>query len=186
MINLEREEMRLGYWVESYLIVFLQSTIVSLFLYSAITKGRDLPAFEQAIANFQIMPNKFISFTARAFIGGEILIILLTSCGGNLTILGFMLAAMMLLVFSAALASVLFRKISTNCNCFGRSEKPVTKYDLWRNGGFMACAITGWALRKNHVGQVDLQVIEIILIGLSAVFFIMIWSNLGEIIRVLQ
>ena len=38
------------------------------------------------------------------------------------------------------------RQIDTTCACFGPQQHPVSSADLWRNGGFLSCALAGWLL----------------------------------------
>ncbi|MDH5506770.1 MAG: hypothetical protein OEZ02_06080 [Anaerolineae bacterium] len=170
----------------NYMLVFCRVTTALVFLYSASGKGLDIHSFEHAVANFQLLPPKLHRLAAWCFLAGEILVIWLVARGGQFLVWGFGLAALLLLVFSAALASVLVRKITAACNCFGASEKPVTGYDLWRNGGFVACALLGLGASTNGAAQANLQLAEVGLVGLVAAVFVVMWVNLGEIAQIFR
>ena len=170
---------------EEYLLYFCRTVIGVVFAFSSFSKVRDLNGFSQSIARFKILPRKFSKITGTLFIGGEFVVVLFILIGGDFLIYGFLSAAFLLLAFSGAIASVLIRKISTSCSCFGSTEKPVTVHDLWRNAGFLACALAGW-WGTTTAPRTNLQFMEIGLIGIVAVVFVVLWVNLGEIVQIFQ
>jgi hypothetical protein len=97
---------------------------------------------------------------------------------------GFGLAAFLLLTFSVALISVLARKLSTPCNCFGASMKPVSRYDVLRNMGLVACSLIGWLSLPNSL--VSLELVEVALLGLMAVTISIVWIKFGDLIELFQ
>ncbi len=93
-----------------------------LFLYSGAQKLRDLQAFRQAIATFQLLPAW----------GGELLATILPEIECLLGVALFtgililpveVLLFALLLLFSGALISAWIRKKTISCGCFGRSEQ---------------------------------------------------------------
>jgi hypothetical protein len=97
---------------------------------------------------------------------------------------GFAGAAILLLGFSLALGSVLARKISTSCNCFGVSQKNISSWDLLRNTGLIGCALGGLALTL--AAPSTLGWLESGLMAASALFFVLIWVHMGEIVAVFK
>jgi putative oxidoreductase len=96
--------------------------IGALFLYSGAQKLRDIQAFRQAIATFQLLPTWGVGLLARILPGIECLlgIALLT---GIFTLPAEILLLVLLLLFSGALLSAWIRKKAISCGCFGRSEQ---------------------------------------------------------------
>lgn len=167
-----------------YLLAFCRVTIGLIFAISSITKARDIAQFQQAIVGFRLLSRRLSNSAAILFLCGECAVVLLIVIGGPFLLPGFVLAILLLLIFCAALASVLIRKMQTSCNCFGSSKKPVTFVDLWRNAGFLLCAGGGCeALLWLRGAQESLQWVAWLLIALGASVFVMIWVQLGEIVQ---
>jgi len=165
-----------------YLQSFCRFAIIIVFTASFVGKIRDLPSFEQTIVKFNLLPLQLTRITAQLFLLGEVAAALLLLIGGWGLAVGFVLALIQLTLFSLALASVLARKIQTPCHCFGSSEKPVSRYDLWRNGGFIVCALVG-LIGANMDSSLHLSVFETGLVALMAIPFVVLWINLGELVR---
>lgn len=102
-----------------YLQAFCRIFLGLIFLLSSVSKLRDMMGFRRTINNFQILPPQFNHFVAWLFMGSEIIVVILLVIGGPTLLYGFLLAASLLIVFSLALVSVLIRKLSTSCHCFG-------------------------------------------------------------------
>ena len=180
----------------SYGVVFCRLVIGLVFALSFIGKVRDIPTFEQTIRRFKLLPGWLSRATALVFLGGEAAVVvamlphprLLSQFWERKVITGgFLLAALMLLAFCAALASVLIRKIYTSCNCFGASEKPVSPYDMVRNVGFIVCALGGCGMQAGGPGSLAaLGVLEWGLAGIAAAVFVALWVPVGEIVALLR
>lgn len=127
-----------------YLLAFCRITIGLIFAYSFLMKIRDVNQFAQTIANFKLVPLRWGRPLALLFLSGEAAVVVLLVIGEQLLSLAFGLALILLAVFTAVLVSVLVRDIQTTCNCFGNSQKIVTYTDVWRNAGFIGCALLGW------------------------------------------
>ena len=113
----------------SYGVAFCRVVIGLTFGFSFAGKVRDVPSFEQTIRRFKLLPEWLSHAAALAFLCGEAMVVLamiphpillFKAWEGRVVQGGFILAALMLLVFCAALALVLSRKINTSCNCFGK------------------------------------------------------------------
>jgi len=163
----------------SYLLAFSRIVTGFVFALSGFAKLRNFQAFEQAISNFRVLPKNFEKPSAFLVILGELTVVLGMLLGGGFLLPAFWLAFLLLLVFSIALLTVLFRKLQTSCNCFGVSDKAVSGFDVVRNLGFMICALAGWLSLPN--AQANLETFKCILLGLMAITFSVMWIKLGDL-----
>lgn len=173
--------------VTAYVLTFCRVVTGLVFLVSGVSKSGHLPQFKQTIINFRILPNQLSGIAALLLLAGEFGVVLLMIAGGNFLLPGFVLAIALLIVFCGALASVLARSLRTSCNCFGPSEKPVTVSDLWRNLGFIGCALGG-CVTQTWLRETDttLSWLAWISISLGALVFVVIWVQLGEITQLFR
>ncbi len=173
--------------VMAYVLTFCRVVIGLVFLISGVSKASHLPQFKQTIITFHLLPNQLSGIAALLFLAGEFGVVLLMITGGNFLLPGFVLAVALLTVFSGALASVLIRKLRASCNCFGPSEKPVTVSDLWRNLGFIGCALFGCVM-QTWLRETDTAVswLAWIPISLGALVFVVIWVQVGEITQLFR
>lgn len=165
-----------------YILAFCRVVIGVVFAISSISKALDITQFKQTIRFFRLLPSWLSSIAALLFLCSEFTVVILVVLGGSLLILGFILAVGLLLLFCLTLIAVLARKIHTSCNCFGSSTKQVSQLDIWRNIGFIVCALVGYTMLVwTKSSQGTMGVVEWVLIGLGAVVFVVIWTQLGEI-----
>ncbi|GHO46129.1 MauE/DoxX family redox-associated membrane protein [Ktedonospora formicarum] len=170
-----------------YIQAFCRIVIGLVFAISSFGKLRDIPKFQRAILGFRLLPRRLSRSIALFFLSGELTVVVFVTLGGPLLLSGFLLAALLLLMFSGALASVLVRRLQTNCNCFGASEKNVSTTDIWRNLGFLICAAGGCgAIFWTRNQQMNLGSIEWLLASLGALIFVLIWIQLGEIVQLFR
>lgn len=165
-----------------YLQNFFRFIILFVFTLSSIGKVRDIQAFEQSIVNFALLPRKLVQTSALFLLASEICVAVLLLLGGKWLGVGFALAIAQLTIFSVALASVLARKIQTPCNCFGSNEKLVSRFDLWRNGGFIACALVGM-IGSTADSSLNMSFFETGLIAIMALPLVLISINLGDLVQ---
>ena len=170
--------------ITSWVVLFCRVTLALAFSLSAISKIFKMQPFVKAVANFKILPNQFTRFASYLFVTGETLAAILLILGYLPQ--GFVLAGLLLLVFSSALAVVLWRKMHISCNCFGSAETIISIYDLWRNGFFVVCSIVGLVTIKTSVSQPGLTILDDILVIIMAMTFVTIWTNLNDIAWLLQ
>ena len=110
--------------------------------------------------------------------------VVLAAWGGSALLAGFLLAVFLLTTFSIALGIAVIRRLRVPCNCFGREEKPISPYDLVRNAGFIICSLTGLVVLWTGAGPVVAPDLETaVLIALVAAVFVMILTNLSDIIQ---
>jgi hypothetical protein len=167
-----------------YLLVFFRVTIGLLFLISATGKLRDTAAFQEAVVDFQLLPRSWSRAVALGVPGAELCVVLLVAAGGPLLLVGFALAAALLLVFSTALVTVLRRDFTVTCNCFGPTVRRVSIYDVIRNAILIACALLGiWTLLEPRRG---LPGTEVILVVLMASCFVVPLIHLSDVVETLR
>ena len=168
-----------------YLLFFIFCQFVTglVFLLSTVTKLQDFTQFTQSIANFRLLPRWLVPFSAVTFLGGEGLVLLLLLVQPSAA---FFIGTMLLTIFTTALAFVLVRKIRTPCHCFGNSQRLITPIDLVRNAGFLLCTGVGWWLAQQATNTAELAPLNIGMIGLAALAFVVIWTQLGEIYELFQ
>lgn len=130
-----------------YLLAFCRIAIGITFACSFLAKVRDVGQFAQTITNFKLLPSRWSRPMALLFLMGELAVVVLALMGRSFLAGAFGLALLLLVAFTADLASILARNIHTVYNCFGSSERLIAYADLWRNAGFVlvAAAATGTA-----------------------------------------
>jgi hypothetical protein len=168
-------------------MAFCRIALGSMFGYSFLCKAFNVPAFEQAIIRFRLIPTPLCRLAALVFLCSELAMAVLMLLGGTTLGLGFLLAALLLLVFSATLVSVLARKIQTTCNCFGPKERPVSIFTVGRNIVFIVCAGVGWSIFTASSEQpANLGLAEWALIGAAAIAFVMFWTEFDSIVSLVM
>jgi Methylamine utilisation protein MauE len=170
-----------------YYLVFTQLTLGLVFTTSAITKLRDMSAFIAAIENFQILPRRFAKAWANILLVGESSIAALIFAGDRLLVIGFLLAILLLIIFSTAIIYVLWRGIQTPCACFGSSQRRTSPADFWRNISFLVIAFVGIGVLSTHPAiTVKLSLGEIGVLAIMAIVYVVISVNLSEVIELFR
>lgn len=174
--------------ISPYVLAFCRVVIGVAFLVSSTSKVIDFPGFKEAVRAFRLLPSRLSSSAAFLFLCSEVAVVVLLVLGGSFLLPGFALAIGLLSLFSCALVTVVIRRIRTACHCFGPSTKEVSFIDVYRNLGFIVCALVGFGtLLWTKVGlQVSLNLLEWIFIGLGGVAFLVIWTQLGEITQLFR
>lgn len=170
-----------------YLLTFCRIVIGLVFSTSFVGKVRNTSQFKQTIQNFNLLSMRFSGTAVIVFLSSEFAIVVCMIFGGTVLIPGFLLTTILLTVFCAALASVLVRGLHISCNCFGANTAQVSIFDIWRNIGFILCALIGCTVLSVSVQQQEsLGPGEWGLLSLVAITFVMIWTQLGEIIHIFR
>ena len=145
---------------------------------------RDLSGFEQAVTDLRALPARLARPAAIGTVIAESLVVLGMLVGSVGLPAGFVLGAVLLLLFSVVLVAALRRDAGVSCNCFGASERPISWYDLGRNAALLACCgagLAGYAIAEgNPPGSV------IALLGLMAGCFFLIVTNSEDIVESLR
>lgn len=165
-----------------YIMAFCRMVIGLVFAISSGSKVFRLQAFRQTIFRFHLFPARFIAPAAMLFLSSEMAVVILLALGGQALLPGFVLAIFLLILFSGALLSVVIRGFSTSCNCFGPDQRTISSADIWRNAGFLLCALVGCAgvIWSPKIVE-DPGNIEWMFAGLGALVFVLIWTQLGEL-----
>ncbi|MBW4687810.1 MAG: hypothetical protein KME40_22540 [Komarekiella atlantica HA4396-MV6] len=166
-----------------YLLTFCKIVVGCLFTISFISKVKSFSQYVNTVRSFRLLPDLFIRFTAILILISELLVVLLLF---KWQVIAFWLASGLLVIFSVALASVLFRNIQTACNCFGLSQHPISQADLLRNFGFLLCSCGGGWLATNSEFTEPIAPLNLGITGFIAFVFVLIWAQLGEIYRLFQ
>lgn len=170
--------------LNALIITFCRVVILLVFGMSFIGKLSNVTAFQAAVTNFRILSPNWSRRAAWIFLIGEFVVVVLTIMGGNALLIGFLIAVFLLTIFSIALGIALIRRLQVPCNCFGREEKPISPYDLVRNGSFIVCILIGVDVLWTADGLIaSLGFANIILAGLMGATFVMILTNLSEIVQ---
>lgn len=167
-----------------YLLFSFRIFIGIIFSFSSIGKMRDVSVFQKTLVRFQVLPKKLIKPVALFIIIGEITVVFFMIIGESFLSIGFALATFLLLAFSTSLIFVLRKNISTTCNCFGADEKPISYYDVYRNGCFLLGTLGGWiiSLAKDG-GSETTNLAGLSLASILAVILAIILLNLQDIIQ---
>jgi len=166
------------------LLLLSRITIAFLFLFSFASKMLAFRDFAVTVSDFKLFPRRWSKTIAGFFLGGEIATAILVIFGGKMVFLGFLLATVLLAAFSVALETALWRHINMSCNCFGRTERRISHYDVVRNGFLLLCSLPGlWMLSSTSQ---RLSVGEIILLALMSAMFLLCVTNLGDIVETLR
>lgn len=169
----------------SFSLLFCRLTLLAVFAWAIVGKALDVTAFREAVVDFRVLPSSWSRAIAWVFLGAEIIVVLCLLSGlAPLLLVGFLLAASLLLAFSIALSTTLLRRMRVVCNCFGRTVRYVSPYDVLRNGLLLLCALAGlWLLR---LPMPPTSGADFVLIGLIAICAGIVISNLADIIETLR
>jgi hypothetical protein len=166
-------------------LTFCRWAIGFTFAVSALGKARSVRSFQAAVADFGVLPRRLVDPVAAAAVAAEGLVVLLFALGRGWAAAGFVLALVLLAVFSAVLATALRRDAALTCNCFGASERRISWYDVARNGCLALCCAGGlWSWSAAPGGRPEPALIMALV--LMAATFLVLVSNLADIVELLR
>jgi hypothetical protein len=117
-----------------YIIKFCQITIFLIFSSSLFNKFRDLTSFENTIIDLQLVPHQATRLVTYLVTFAEFTVIFLLLLSNTWSSYGLILAFVLLVAFTLALATALYRGIDTSCNCFNKNDRSLISIsDLVRN-----------------------------------------------------
>lgn len=158
--------------------------IAAIFAVSATGKALDVAGFRESVSEFRLLPTAWINPAVWTFLCLEFAVVIALIIGDGLLLPGFVLAACLLLIFSAALSLALLKGARTTCNCFGRTQERISPYDLARNAMLLVCSLAGcWAV---FGPSKDLSVSESILALLMTSCLIVFVSNVRTVLETLR
>lgn len=145
---------------------------------SCLFKLKDISRFVATVNSFQLLPAAIVAPVALLIVGLELSVLVLLF---HSPLMGLVLASILLISFTVALASVLLRQLQVQCNCLGEHQQPIAAIDLVRNLGFLCCSCGGaWLVAKPEV-TLTIAFSDIVLITFMAIVFTGIMSQLHEI-----
>jgi Methylamine utilisation protein MauE len=161
-------------------LTLMRLIIGLMFFVSIVSKLPHLGEFEETINSFNILPKKFQKIAILLILSGDISILTMLIFGGSCLIVGFTLAIIVLITFTIVLSSVIQRKLSVRCNCFGKNKNLISHATLWRNAAFIICATIGLFLSID-IPQESLKFSETtILVGVAAIL-VFILTNVEDL-----
>jgi len=168
-----------------FLYDYVALTTMMLFAVSALSKATAFRSFKAAIRSFSLVRPAAVTPLAVAVLSSEVLVVLLLMAGGAAAVGGFILAICSLLVYTAAISTVLIRRQAVICNCFGPSDRAVSPWDVSRNVLLIGLCVTGLPLGDALQWQLSMT-LEYLLLGggLAAVSTVLI-INLRDVGRVI-
>jgi hypothetical protein len=176
-----------GHLLALYVLAFCRVTLGLTFLLAFVGKVRDLAGFRKAIINFRLLPPGLSTGVVWLALGAEVGIVVGMLLGESWLLPGFLLALILLSIFSTALTIVLVRKQRTTCNCFGMSNHPISAADLWRNGSLLVCAAGGCGIQGWYGAFIGSPgVLEWLLVAGGASVFVLLLTQLGELVQLFR
>lgn len=167
----------------AYLLTFCKIVVGTIFTIASFLKLKSFTQYVNTINDFHLLPKSLTQLAAVLILTCEMLTVLLLF---KWLLVAFWLASGLLVIFSIALASVLFRNIQTACNCFGSSQHLISPADLWRNFGFLLCTGVGSWLATKPEATVPIEALDLSIVGFMALAFVLLWMQLSEIYRLFQ
>jgi len=166
------------------ILMFCRVAIALLFALAFAGKIRDIRTFQESVVDFRLLPANWSKKLAVVFLAVELLACACVAGGGFLLLAGFLLVAGLLLLFSAALLTVIRRRMKVTCNCFGWTDRRVSGYDIVRNAVLILCSLVGaWT---SITASQNLTLGEFGVIALIAVYFVVLMTNLANIVETLR
>lgn len=167
----------------TYILLFCRSTLALVFLFSLGGKLLAFRDFVVTIGDFKLLPRRWSKAVAWFVLGSELITAALLICGGEVLPPGFLLALVLLTVFSVALGLALRRKIAMSCTCFGRTERRISRYDVVRNVCLICYGLVGlWMVRETPQ---NVTIGEFILLVFMSAVFLLVVTNLKDIVETL-
>lgn len=133
----------------SHLLLFTRCLLALVFAASAVSKLRGRHAFgefAESLRDMRLLPSWAVRPIATVVALAEAAVppLLIPLPFSVLTTAGFVLAGLLLSGFTVAVATVLRRKVSATCRCFGGSTAaPFGRHHVVRNLLLTACAAAG-------------------------------------------
>lgn len=170
----------------SYVLMFCRFTLLFLFILASVGKIRHPRRFNQALQRLQLAPPRLTGGLTVITIAGELLVVICLTRGADWLRWGFGLAALLLTVFTMGLLSVLHRHVKAPCACFGLSEKPASRYDVWRNLVSLLLALAGLGLvAVPYQPQQPVDTTDLIVIMFASLVYAVVLTQFGALIATL-
>jgi hypothetical protein len=170
-----------------YLAMAARTAMAVLFVVSAGTKVLDFSRYQRSVRDFEILSARWSRLAGLCFLAAEISVVVLVIVGGAFLLPGFVLAILLLVIFAAALETVVRRRLEVDCGCFGGQSEIVSQYDVARNALLALVAASGvaaLAIDGNASGHLPAG--EVILLTIMSAVLVMLVANLKHLARAFQ
>ena len=144
--------------------------IAVVFAASTVSKLRDFRGFARSVPALAPVPRRLVVPVSAAVVIGEAVIVVLVLVPMS-TRTGFVLASVLLLGFTAAIAAAMRRGQRAPCRCFGASDLPIGPVHLVRNAVLGCVAVLGTAT-PDHLPPVAGSAVAIVAGVVGAVIVI--------------
>ncbi|MEO3796092.1 MauE/DoxX family redox-associated membrane protein [Nonomuraea sp. B10E15] len=135
--------------------------VTAALLFAALGKLRDVPGFARSVAGYQVLPDGLAGPAAVGVLAAELAAAgLLLVPGGRRW--GAAVAGLLFAAFLAAMASVMRRRMTVDCGCFGGRDL-VGAGTLLRTGLLLALAVTAALAGPVAFAPVQLPVAAVLL-----------------------
>ncbi|MER7007504.1 MauE/DoxX family redox-associated membrane protein [Dactylosporangium sp. NPDC000555] len=159
-------------------------TVIGLtFAASAVSKLRDRGGFVQSVRAFQLLPERLTGAVATLLTSTEVAVVALLALGTakpDVVPPVLVVAAALLVAYTAGLVSVRARGLHVPCHCFGASPVPVSWYDIARNG--LLLGIAGLALAAGTPAE-PLTGVDAVLVALAGAATTLVVTNLANVVH---
>ncbi|MEU3168100.1 MauE/DoxX family redox-associated membrane protein [Streptosporangium sp. NPDC006930] len=118
---------------DPYVFLFCRVLTSLVFAVSLVGKVADITSFRAAIRSLVPIRGNAVWLVLCLVFLAELSVVVLMLIAGDLLVLGFALAALLLGAFTTALVVSLAQGRKVSCNCFGKSKEQVTGFDVARN-----------------------------------------------------
>lgn len=127
-----------------------------VFLISSVSKVKSRDswvAFTESVRELGVRRDGLVPTAATVVVLAEFAIVILLAVPiSGAAVAGFGLAAGLLLIFGAAIATTLRRGVRTSCRCFGTSAAPLSGWHVVRNAVLVLVAAVG-AIAATRTGS---------------------------------
>lgn len=131
--------------LRSGVTLLLRLVLCGILLYAAVGKWPAPRAFAEDVANYRLLPAALVPLATAGLLGVEVVLGLMLLLGVLLPEAA-LLTALLTGLFTAAVASALWRGLKIECGCFGAGGSPATTATLLRDVGFLVLALALLAL----------------------------------------
>lgn len=123
----------------SALALLLRLGLGAVLLYAAVGKWPAPQAFAEDMANYRLLPAALVPAAAVAMLGVEVVLglVLISGLWAEAAAVAVLLV---MVLFTGAVASALFRGLKIECGCFGAGGSPATLWTLLRDVAFVGAA----------------------------------------------
>ena len=167
-----------------YLLLFARWFVGLTFAWSSLAKLRSFASFEAAVSDFGLLPARRVRPVASAVVTAEVAIAVAMLTRRLVLSAGFVVAIALLVGLTTAIVTVLRRKARVACNCFGASDRVLTRYDVARNAVMaVVCAV---GLACSHALTAPIEPLATVGVVGAAVFLVALVASLGDVLETLR